>query len=96
MLLDAHPEFEADVRDYLERKLMSKKGTKLTVASFAAHLNTVLMPSHEDKESRVVDLSTFPSRVPHISHTVAWRYMVLLGFKCGSLKKGAFPAKCVL
>jgi hypothetical protein len=72
-LLDAHPFFEADVRDYLERKLMPKKGTKLTVASFAAHLNTVLTPSHEDKDSRLADLTTFPSRVPHTSNPVAWR-----------------------
>ena len=91
ILRDAHPVFEDDARMYIEGKLTSKDG-KLSVASFAKALNDEIIPRHDGRPSELRDISTFPSKVPFISHTVAWRYMVQLGFKYGALKKGGtFP-----
>jgi hypothetical protein len=78
MLRDAHPAFEDDVRTYIEGNLTSKEG-KMSVA---------IIPRHDGCPSELRDLSTFPSKVPCTSHAVAWRCVVQLGFKCGSLKKG--------
>ena len=87
ILRNAHPVFEDDVRAHIEGKLTSKDG-KLSVASFAKALNEEIIPRHDGRPSELRGLSTFPSKVPYVSHTVAWRCMVQLGFKHGALKKG--------
>jgi hypothetical protein len=85
MLLDAHADLEADARGYLQRKMLSRKGGKLTVALFAKELNTVIIPAHANEASALVKKDGVTSCV---SHTVAWRYMVQLGLKHWALKKG--------
>lgn len=87
ILRDARPVFEDDVRACTEGKLTSKDG-KLSVASFAKALNDDTMPRHDGRPSELRDMPTFPSQVPHVSHAVAWRCMVQLGFKHGALNKG--------
>ena len=72
MLRNAHPAFEDDVRAYIEGNLTSKEG-KISVASFAKALNETIIPRHDGRPSELRDTSTFPSKVPCISHTVAWR-----------------------
>jgi hypothetical protein len=58
----------------------------LTVAKFASALNTELVPAHKNLPSQFVNPKT--GLTPYISHTVAWRFMVYLGAKYGSLHKG--------
>jgi hypothetical protein len=60
----------------------------MPVASFTKALNEAIILLHDGRPSELRDLSTFPSKAPHTSHAVAWRCMVQLGFKRGSLKKG--------
>jgi hypothetical protein len=84
---DAHPVFEEDVRAHVEGNLTSKEG-KMSVESSAKALNEAIIPRHDGRPSELRDAPTFPSKVPRTSRTVAWRHMVQLGFKCGSLKKG--------
>jgi hypothetical protein len=90
MLRDAHPAFEDDVRACTEGNLTSKEG-KMPVASFAKTLNEMIIPRHGGRPSELRDMPTFPSKAPCTSHTVAWRYVVQLGFKRGSLKKKVVP-----
>ena len=85
ILLDAHPDLNADAVAYLQSKMLSRKGGKLTVASFAAKLNNDIIPSHAGLKSELVDRHGI---TPTISCTVAWRYMTQLGLKYGALKKG--------
>jgi hypothetical protein len=85
MLLDAHADLEADARGYLQRKMLSRKGGKLTVALFAMELNTVMIPARANKPSALVNKDGVTSCA---SHTVAWRRVVQLGLKHGALKKG--------
>ena len=84
-LLDAHADLEAGARGYLQRKMLSRKGGKLTVALFAKELNTVIMPAHANKVSALVNKDGVTSCA---SHTAALRCMVQLGLKCGALKRG--------
>ena len=87
VLQDAHPDFESDVLRYLQSKLLCKK-SKLSVEIFAAELNNVIIPAHAQLQSALLNYRCTPPASVHISNTVAWRYMVQLGFKYGALKKG--------
>jgi hypothetical protein len=85
ILLDAHPDLEADCKLWITKKTKDRKGA-LTVAKFASALNTELVPAHKNLPSQFVNPKT--GLTPYISHTVAWRFMVHLGAKYGSLHKG--------
>jgi hypothetical protein len=49
MFLDAHADLEADARNYLQRKMLSRKGGKLAVALFVKALNTVIIPLMQER-----------------------------------------------
>ncbi len=84
-LVDAHLDLQRDANAFLHRKLLCRQGGKLTVALFAKDLNEVIIPARSTLLSALVGKN---KQTPWISHTVAWRFMRILGLKFGSLRKG--------
>jgi hypothetical protein len=85
ILVDAHLDLQRDANAFVHRKLLCRQGGKLTVALFAKELNEIIIPAHSTLLSALVGKN---KHTPWISHTVAWRFMHILGLKFGSLRKG--------
>jgi hypothetical protein len=54
---NSHTNLLSDVKQYLEGQMLRKKG-RLTVATFAHHLNSVIIPSHAELKSAFVHPKT--------------------------------------